>query len=785
MLINYFKTALRNFRRHKGSFFINVIGLTIGMACSILILLWVISELNVNTFHAKLPRLYQVMEYQYYADGVNTFPNTPGILAPTLKNEIPEIEQTATITWNVNNLFTVDEKSFKESGIYAREDFFNMFSFPLVAGTKDRVLKQPHSVVLSKSLAEKYFGNVQEAVGKAITINQDKSYTVSGVFRDVPHSSTLKFDYVFPFKDWLAENQWGKSWTSNGPFTYVTLKKGSDKEAVNAKILDFIKKRADTKTEIFLYPFKDTYLYSHFENKKVVGGRIDYVWLFLVVAFFILLIVCINFMNLSTARSVKRAKEVGIRKAIGASRASLIGQFLGESVLISFCGLLLAVLLVEAFLPAFNNLTDKAIALDFTNYELWIGLLGVTLFTGLISGSYPALYLSSFEAVKTLKATVKSSVVERFVRKGLVVFQFALSVILIISTILIYNQIQYVQHKNLGYKIDNLIKLNIDGNLGEQWDTFRQELERDPKVVSVSRSSSTFLSRNSNTGGVSWPGKQTQSQILFEMVQVDYGLLRTMDIKMTQGRAFSREYGQDTTRVVINQKAARVMGMNHPVGKIIKFWGRNWEIAGVAQDFHFQQLRYKIAPLIFVLMFNPNFASNGFVRIKSAGISKTLSDIKHLYKQINPSYPFDYQFMDQAYEKLYRSEMRVGELARYAALLAVIICCLGLFGLSAFTAEQRTKEIGVRKVLGASVQNLILMLSKDFTKPVLVSIGIAIPVSWYLMHNWLSDYAYHIEISWWVFALAGGLALVIAWLTVSWQSVKAATTNPVNSLKSE
>lgn len=783
MLTNYFKTALRNFRRHKGSFFINVIGLAIGMACSILILLWVVSELNVNTFHTKLDQLYQVMEYQYYADGVNTFPNTPGILAPTLKDEIPEIDQAVTVTWNVNNLFTVEDRSFKESGIYAREGFFNIFSFPLLAGTKDQLLKQPHSVVLSKSLAEKYFGNVQQAVGKAITINRDKSYTVSGVFRDVPHASTLQFNYVFPFKDWLAENQWGKNWTSNGPFTYVTLKNGSNKEAVNAKILDFIKKRADTKTEVFLYPFKDVYLYSHFENKKVVGGRIDYVRLFLVVAFFILLIACINFMNLSTARSVKRAKEVGIRKAIGASRGSLIGQFLGESVLISFCALLLAGLLVEAFLPAFNNLTDKAITIDFTDLRIWAGMLGITLFTGLISGSYPALYLSSFEAAKTLKATVKTSVVERFVRKGLVVFQFALSVVLIISTILIYNQIQYVQHKNLGYKIDNLIKLNIDGHLGEQWNTFRQELERNPKVVSVSRSSSTFLSRNSNTGGVFWPGKETRSQILFEIVRVDYGLLQTMDMKMAQGRAFSREYGRDTTRVVINQEAARVMGMKHAVGKTVNFFGKKWEIAGVAKNFHFQRLRYKIAPLIFVL--DPHFASNGFIRIKSAGISNTLADIKKMYKQVNPNYPFNYQFMDQAYAKLYRSEMRVGELARYAALLAVIICCLGLFGLSTFTAEQRTKEIGVRKVLGASVQNLVLMLSKDFTKPVLVAIGIAIPISWYLMHNWLSDYAYHTEINWWVFALAGGLALVIAWLTVSWQSVKAATSNPVNSLKSE
>ncbi|HKK44007.1 MAG TPA: ABC transporter permease [Balneolaceae bacterium] len=784
MLKNYFKTALRNFRRHKGSFFINVIGLAIGMACSILILLWVGNELSVNTFHKKLDRIYSVMEYQYYADGVNAIPNTPGILAPALKDEIPEIDQAATITWNMDNLFTVGDKSFKESGIYAGDEFFNIFSFHLISGMPEHVLEKPESVVLSQSLAEKYFGSPEKAIGKAIVINQDKSYTVTGVFKDVPKTSTLQFDYVFPFKDWLASNQWAKHWGNNGPMTYVTLKSGATKKEVNPKILDFIKKRVEgTKTELFLYPFKDVYLYSRFENKKPVGGRIEYVRLFLVVAFFILLIACINFMNLSTARSVKRAKEVGIRKAIGASRGSLIGQFLGESVLISFCALLLAVLLVEAFLPAFNNLTDKAIAIDFTDLRIWAGLLGITLFTGLISGSYPALYLSSFEAAKTLKATVKSSTVERFIRKGLVVFQFALSVILIISTILIYNQIQYVQHKNLGYKINNLVKINIDGNLGDQWDTFRQELERNPNIVSVSRSSSSFLSRNSNTGDVSWPGKDPSTEILFEMVRSDYGLMHTMGMQVAQGRSFSRDYGLDTTRVIINQKAAQVMGMQKPVGKILDFWDKKWEIVGVAKDFHFEQLHHEIAPLIFMLA--PQDTWVGFVRVKSAGISSTLADIKKMYKQINPNYPFDYQFMDQAYAKLYRSEMRVGELARYAALLAVIICCLGLFGLSAFTAEQRTKEIGIRKVLGASVQNLILMLSKDFTKPVLIAIGIAIPVSWYLMHNWLSNYAYHVDISWWVFALAGGLALVIAWLTVSWQSVKAAISNPVNSLKSE
>jgi predicted permease len=784
MLTNYIKTAFRNFRRNKGSFFINVVGLAIGMACSILILLWVMDELSVNRFHTNIDRIYSVMEHQYYSDGVNSISNTPGILAPALKEEIPEVEHAITTTWNQDHLFTVGEKSFKENGIYAREEFFQIFSFNLLNGVSSQVLEKPQSVVINESLAKKYFSTADDAMGEAIVINQDESYTVTGVFEDTPDNSTLQFDYVFPFKDWLVRNEWATEWGNNGPYTYVTLHNGASEEAVESKILDFIKERhEETDTQLFLHPFADVYLYSRFENKEVIGGRIDYVRLFSVVAFFILLIACINFMNLSTARSTKRAKEVGIRKSIGASRGSLIGQYLGESILISFCALFLAVLLVEGFLPVFNDLTEKSIAIDYGNLEMTSAFLGISLLTGLIAGSYPALYLSSFEAVKTLKGTIKSSFGEAFVRKGLVVFQFSLSIILIISTILIYNQIQYVQNKNLGYKIENLIRLPIEGNLDEQWDVFRQQLEQNPDVISVSRASTSFLGRNSNTGDVHWSGKDPEEHLLFEMVRVDYDLMETMNMKLAAGRNFSREFGADTSRIVVNERALEVMGMENGIGQILDIWDDKWEIIGVVEDFHFQQLHYNIEPLIFML--EPEFTWVSFIRVRSDNMTKTLADIESVYKKINPEYPFDYEFMDQQYASMYRSETRIGELAKYAAVLAIIICCLGLFGLSAFTAEQRTKEIGIRKVLGASVQNLVLMLSKDFTKPVLIAIGISVPVSWYLMSNWLSDYAYRIDIGWSVFVLGSGVALLVAWLTVSWQSVKAATMNPTKSLKTE
>lgn len=783
MFTNYFKTAIRHFRRNASSFLINVLGLSLGLACSILIFLWVADELSVNKFHTNLDRIYRVMEHQDYSGDIFTTSSTPGILAPALKDEIPEIEHAATVTWNMDHLFTVDDKSLKENGLYARKDFFHIFSFDLIAGSPDDVLAVPNSVVLSESLANKYFGNANP-VGQAITVNQQTTYTVTGVFKDPTDNSTLKFDYVFPFEDWLERNQWATRWGNNGPHTYITLKEGAEAETVDAKIMNFIKDRAEGAiAELFLYPLSDAYLYSRFENGQPAGGRIEYVRLFSAVAFFILLIACINFMNLSTARSTKRAREVGIRKSIGASRGSLIGQYLGESMLIAFTGLLFAILFVEAFLPVFNNLTDKAISIDYTDPSLLLSFLGITLFTGLIAGSYPALYLSSFEAVKTLKGTIRSSAGEVFARKGLVIFQFSLSIILIVSTILIYKQIQYVQNKNLGYQTENLLYLPIEGELSDRWEPFRQELERRPDVMSVSRTNHRFLGRNSNTGDVHWPGKDEDAHVLFEMVQVDYDLLETVGIEMAEGRTFSRGFGADTARVIVNERATEIMQMEEPLGQSIRFWGSDWEIVGVAKDFHFQRLQFGIEPLMIIL--NPQNTGSAFIRVQSDNMPQTLGDIEAIYKEINPNYPFDYRFMDAEYARQYRSETRIGELAKYSAILAIIICCLGLFGLSAFTAEQRTKEIGIRKVLGASVRNLAAMLSKDFTKPVVIAILIAVPASWYLMNNWLNDYAYRIDIEWWVFAVSGGLALLIAWLTVSGQSVKAALMDPVKSLRSE
>ncbi|WP_234573181.1 ABC transporter permease [Rhodohalobacter sp. 614A] len=783
MLTNYIKTAFRTFKRHKSSFFINVIGLSIGMACSILILLWVMDEMNVDRFHADADQIFQVMEHQSYSDEIMTTLSTPGILAPALKDEVPEFEYVATYTWNVEFLFTKDEKSLKENGLYARPDFFHILDINLLHGNRDELINSPKTIAISKELAVKYF-NRENVLGESITIDGTELHTITGVFEKLPESSSIEFDYVLPFEDWLERNEWAQQWGNNGPRSIAKLYPGTNIAALNNKISNFIKNKDedDSNVELFVYPFKERYLYGQFENGVVAGGRIEYVRLFTIVAIFILLIACINFMNLSTAKATKRAREVGIRKSIGASKASLIGQFIGESMIITFFSLIISIFLVEMSLPIFNDLTDKAIEVNYLEANLLMIFIGTALVTGLIAGSYPAFYLSSFEAVKTLKGTLKSSGGEVFARKGLVIFQFTLSVVLIISTVIIYKQIQYTQTKNLGYQNENLITFTMEGDVQNQWNSFQNRLKTIPEVINVSRASASFMGRNSNTSGLDWPGKDPETLILFENVGVDYGLIETMGFELLSGRTHSEEFGADSSRIVINETAAAVMGLGNPVGELITLWDEETEIIGVVKDFHFQTLRSEIAPLFFRLA---DYSDLAYVRIGSVNIQSTLAQIEDVYKEFNPTYPFAYEFMDQQYAALYRSEQRIGDLAKYFSIFAIIISCLGLFGLSAFTAEQRAKEIGVRKVLGASIQNLVLLLTKDFTKLVIISIGIAIPLSWWLMNKWLSDFAYQSGMEWWIFALSGILAIVIAWLTLSWQSIKAALVNPVQSLKSE
>ena len=778
---NYIKIAFRNFKRHKSSFFINIVGLSIGIACSILIMLWVVDELRYDKFHADINQVYQVMEHQNYSDRIGTTISTPGILAPALKEEIPDIEYASTYTWQVNFLFTKGDKSWKERGIYARPDIFKILTIPLISGNIDKLLESPRSVVISEELAAKYFEGAQ-AVGESITINGDELHTVTGIFHKLPENSTIQFDYVLPFKDWLAYNEWGTTWGSNGPRTIVKLVNNVDVSELNIKIRDFIRAKEDSNVDLFVYPFADRYLYGSFENGQLMGGRIEYVRLFSIVAMFILLIACINFINLSTAKASLRAKEIGVRKSIGASRGSLISQFISESMIITFFSLILSMIMVQLVMPVFNNLTDKSIVIDYTHPLFLSGLLVTALLTGLLAGGYPAFYLSSFEAIKTLKGRITSKSGELFARKGLVVFQFTMSVILIISSLVVYRQIQYVQTRNLGYDKENLVRFALEGDARSGWDAFKNQMASIPGVQNISRSNSSFLGRSSTTSGLNWPNKDPATQILFENISSDHGLIETLGFELLDGRTFSEEFGADTARIIINQKAAKVMNLENPVGEYITLWGDQVQIIGLVKDFHFRSLRSEISPLFFRLTDSGYWA---YARTQSDNIQRTLNEMEEVYKTFNPIYPFDYKFRDQEYETLYRSEQRIGGFAKYFSIFAVIISCLGLFGLSAFTAERRAKEIGVRKVLGASVQNLVLLLTKDFTKLVVAAILIAIPFSWWMMNLWLSDFAYQIQLQWWMFMLAAVLALLVSWLTVSWQSIKAALANPVDSLSSE
>ena len=786
MFKNYLKVALRNIWRSKVFSFINVFGLALGLACSLLIILWVSDELRYDQFHDRGARIYQVMENQSWSGvEINTTQATPGTLAPALKAEIPEVEISAKVTWDQEDLFTVGDKANKEEGLCASPDFFRIFSFPLVQGNPATAITSPTSVVISQKLAKKYFGSESAAMGKTIRVNNKDNFMVTGVARDVPENSSMKFDYVLPEKYYEKDNGWLKEWGNNGIQTFALLRANASADRVNAKIKRMVHRHDSTSANIdlFLHPYTDRYLHGNFENGVLDGGRIEYVRMFSVVAIFILVIACINFMNLATARSAKRAKEVGVRKVVGAGQRLLVGQFIGEAVLIALMGMVLAVVIVLALLPTFNTLTEKKVALNPGDPAVGLTLLGLTVFTGLLSGSYPALFLSSLQPVRVLKGTLKFSSGAVLFRKGLVVFQFAMSILLIVGTVVVFRQVEYIKSKNLGLNRENLVYLPLEGDLRQRFDPFKQDLLGAPGIKTVSMASGNAMSVGSSTTSVKWKGKDPTEKILFSQMAVGYDFLEAMGIELKEGRTFSKAFTTDTANYIVNEEAARRIGLKPLVGQELTFWDKTGKIVGIMKDFHTQSLHAPIDPLIIRL--KPEDTYTVLVRTEPGKTTEALASMEQLARKYNPAYPFKYDFADQEFERQYKSETVIGQLARYFAFLAIFISCLGLFGLSAFTAEQRTKEMGIRKVLGASVTSLVSLLSKEFLKLVALAFVIAAPIAWYAVNQWLRNFEYKIAVGWWTFAVAGGLALVIALLTVSFQSVKAALTNPVKSLRSE
>ena len=776
----------RNFLRAKGFFLINLVGLSTGLVCTLLIYLWVRDEVSMDKFHTKDSRLFQVMEFQNYADEIMTTTSTPGILAETLKEEIPEVEYAATTTWVSKFTLSIKENNVKADGFYVGEDFFNIFSYPLIEGNPDKVLQDKTAIVISRELAKKLFNTDENVIGKTVEWQHKKSYQVTGMFDKVAASS-YQFDFVLSFEDFKDDNEWVLSWGNNGPPSFIILREGSDVAAVGEKIKDFVKKKntdGESNVTLFLKPYSERYLYGRYENGKQSGGRIEYVRLFSIIAVFILIIACINFMNLSTARASRRAKEVGIKKSIGAQRQSLVIQYISESMVTSLLSLLVAIAVVWMFLPSFNIITDKKIVFTLNDPQLLAMLLGITIFTGLLAGSYPAIFLSGFKPAAVLKGELKGSWGELWARKGLVVFQFALSVILIVSVLVIYKQIDFVQSKNLGYKKDNLIQLPIEGKVETSLETFLTEVKRIPGVSNASSMGHDLIGRNNNTSGLEWEGKNPEDEILFENVRVNYDMLETLGVEFAEGRSFSRDHSTDTAKIIFNEAAIRVMNMKDPIGKVIRLWDEyDLEIIGVVKDFHFQSLHDLVNPLFFQL--NQRNTWNVMIRLEGGKEKETLKSLTDFYKDYNPGFTFEYTFQDQEYAKQYAAEQRVATLSGYFAAFAILISCLGLFGLATFTAERRLKEIGIRKALGSSSTNIVLLLSGDFTRMVLLSILVGLPVSYWLLSGWLERFAFHIDLEIWYFAVAGLISLLIAWLTVASQAIKAAMINPVKCLRSE
>ena len=785
MFSSYFKVILRNLRKNALFSFINIFGLAIGMACAILILLWVQDELSFDSFNKNAPNLYRVVENQYYAGG-EIFPVavTPGPLAKSLKDNYPEIINSTRFSIRGRTL-RYGDKIFNEEVAFADPAFIKMFTYPLAGGNPDNAMVDLHSILLTKKSAEKYFGN-ENPLGKTIMINDSLSLKITGILNEVPENSHLHFDCLIPFEFFKVMGSKLDNWNNNSFYTYIQLQPNAITSEVDKKIKDEIKRHNEgSTTEINLQPLNKIHLYSGSKYAADIGGHgnIEYVNIFSLVALIVLFIACINFMNLSTARATKRAKEVGMRKVIGAGRLQIIKQFYFESILFAVIALIIALIISDLILNPFHHLAGKEISFNSLGSTMLAGLITLTILTGLIAGSYPAIYLSSFLPVKVLKSDSVVSGGGSLFRKVLVVVQFSLSLILIIGTIIISNQLNYIKNKDIGFNRENIIEININKTIRNNLLAVKNELKQNPDIVSVGAGSASPAYVMSSSSGFDWPGKNKDDRVLIHFISGDEDFVTTFKMKMVQGRFYSKDFGSYSSSIVLNEEAAKVIGIKDPIGRTLTMSGDKFTITGVVKNFNFKPMDTKIEPLV-IYYDNGDFYSM-FARLKPGDLPGTINYIKRVYKKFSPSAPFNYHFLDEDFDNLYKSETRMQTIFEYFAIFAIIISCLGLFGLASYIAERRTKEIGIRKVLGANIINLTYLLSLEFTKWVLISNLIAWPVAYYFMNKWLQGFAYRTELSLWVFPLSGLLVLLVALLTVSYQAIKAALINPVKSLKYE
>ena len=777
-----FKIALRNIKRYSVHSILNISGMAIGMACAILILLWVQDELSYDRFHKNADNLFRVIERQNIPGAETTeMVPTPGALCQALKEKYPEIIRTSRYT-PVPLTLKKGNDYLEETVAIVDKDFLKMFNIQFVQGDINSALDDPHNIVITEEMAHKYFGN-EDALGKTLP-SRGYVVTVTGVVKSLPQNSHIRFNFLVPI-EWLTElgahiNDWNERF-----HTYIELKEGADSKIVDNKIQNFIKNRdKGSHSEIFLQNIQKIHLFSSRKYTYDVSGNgdITYVRIMGLIAIFILLIACINFMNLSTAQSALRSKEIGVCKVAGANKRKLIIQFLGESLFIVFVALVIAVILVEILLPGYNNLIGRHLNINYQSPGLYMGLSTIMLSCSLLAGSYPAFYLSSLMPLDIIKGVINNNPANASFRRILVIFQFSLSVLLIICMIIVSTQLSYMQNKNIGFNKDNIGYFMFPTRPGDpRLKSLKKDLSNNPDILSVTIGNSP-VNIEGTSGGFNWAGKKEGEDVLFYNLSADEDYAKTFKLELKEGRFFSSEFSTDNNAIVLNEQAANIMGFNNPLGEIITTpWGAKLTVIGIVKDFNFRSLHYKIEPLIMQVGQSNNF----YIKMKPDKIIATVESIKKSYKSFNPGLPIDFHFLDDDFDTMYRTEQRMSKIFKYFSLLAIIISCLGLIGLSSFTTERRTKEIGIRRVNGAKSIEIFTLLSREYIFWVLISAIIAIPVAYLAMHKWLESFAYKTELSWWIFALAGLLSLGIALLTVSWQSWKAATRNPVEALRYE
>lgn len=788
MFKNYFLIMVRNLFKNGFYSFINISGLALGITCSILILLWVADETSFNKFIPKSGRLYQVWVRAQFDGKISSWTSVPLPTYEAFKTANSNITRMAVTDWGGAHLITVGENRLMKNGYWVSEEFLEMFEFPLAVGNAEQVLDAPPSIVITESTAKALFGD-EDPINKVVRVDNEYDLKVSGILKDVPGNSTFQFDFLMPWKfreqneQWVRENM--TNWGNYSFQVFAELNDAANHADVESSVKMMLQEHdeVDTKPEYFLYPMERWRLFSNFENGVETGGMNDYVQMFIVIAIFIIIIACINFMNLATARSERRAREVGVRKSVGSKRHELILQFIGESTFISFLAFAFAILAAQLLLPYYNNLVDKKLVIDYASSQFWIFALGIIFITGIISGSYPAFYLSAFQPAKVLKGKPTIGKGASTPRKVLVILQFGFSILLIIGTIVIYQQIQLVKGRALGYDQENLMAVDYSNEVRKNYQAIKLELLNTGAVEAVTRANSQITDINSNNF-LGWPGKPEELRVLFTTIVTEYDYTKTMGIKVLEGRDFSEEFKSDSLAIVVNKAGIDVMGLKEDaIGTELDLWGEKRKLIGIVDDVLMGSPFQPVKPMFMVLQ---DWGGSVSIRLKKTNdLQSSINSVKAVFEKYAPAYPFEYRFADQEFQKKFTTINLTSTLASLFATLTIVITGLGLFGLAAFTAEQRTKEIGIRKVMGASVSSLVGLMSKDFSVLVVVAFVISSPLAWWLLTNYLERYTIRTSIPWWVFPVTGLVALLFAVLVVSTQALKAARSNPVNSLRSE